>query len=52
MLKGINGPVVVMSSRAESVLTQEQKSQIGRIMHSDIKTIEDYGGGSARCTIT
>ena len=40
MLKGKEGPFVVMSSRAYSVLTNEQINKIGvKIVHSDLKII-------------
>ena len=51
MLMGKTEPFVVMSNTAESILNSSQKERIGKIVHCDIKTIEDYGGGSARCTI-
>ena len=43
---------LVMSSRAHASLTNEQIVQIEKhtqILHSDLKVIETYGGGSARC---
>lgn len=43
---------LVMSSQAFNSLTQEQLAKIeayNPILHSDIKTIETNGGGSARC---
>ncbi len=43
---------LVMSSRAYESLTAEQIQQIEKhtqILHSDLKVIETYGGGSARC---
>lgn len=43
---------LVMSSQAFSSLTKEQVARIENynpILHSDIKTIETNGGGSARC---
>ncbi len=43
---------LVMSSRAHASLTTEQIVQIEKhtqILHSDLKVIETYGGGSARC---
>lgn len=43
---------LVMSSQAFNSLTKEQVAQIelyNPILHSDIKTIETNGGGSARC---
>jgi len=41
-----------MSKRAYSVLTKNQISAIEKycsIIYSPLDTIEDYGGGSARC---
>ena len=46
--------LMVMSARALSSLTIEQKNEIEkycRIVASPIQTIEDIGGGSARCMI-
>ncbi|MEO6130600.1 MAG: arginine deiminase-related protein [Saprospiraceae bacterium] len=46
--------LMVMSSRALESLTDEQKNKIEefcRIVASPINTIEDIGGGSARCMI-
>jgi len=43
---------LVMSSRAYKSLRPEQIQQIEKhtqILHSDLKVIETYGGGSARC---
>ncbi|MFK7983779.1 MAG: citrulline utilization hydrolase CtlX [Saprospiraceae bacterium] len=43
---------LVMSSRAYKALTTAQVQQIEehtQILHSDLKVIETYGGGSARC---
>ncbi len=48
--KGEN--VIVMSTRARKSLTTNQLNQLrrhGQILHSDIKTIEDLGGGGVRC---
>ena len=48
--KGNN--VIVMSSSAFTSLNENQLDQLnkfGRIIHSDIGTIETCGGGSARC---
>ncbi len=48
--KGEN--VIVMSTRALKSLSTKQIKQLkkhGQILHSDIKTIEDLGGGSVRC---
>ena len=44
--------LMVMSSRAFHALTSHQINEIEAfctIVHSDIRTIETYGGGSARC---
>ncbi len=44
--------LVVMSSAAYHSLDDDQKERLsahGRIVHSDINTIEKLGGGSARC---
>ena len=43
-----------MSSRAFNSITKSQIKRIEshtEIIHSDIKTIENNGGGSARCMI-
>jgi len=43
-----------MSNKAYSVLNINQVqsiNQFGKIICSDISTIETYGGGSARCMI-
>ena len=45
---------LIMSSQAYRSLTVAQIAQIQQhtsILHSDIETIERYGGGSARCMI-
>ncbi len=50
-----NQRVLLMSSTAFNALNQEQKSQINQfdeILHFDIPTIENIGGGSVRCMIT
>ena len=47
-----NEHFLVMSSRAFKSLSPDQIAQIERhtqILHSDLKVIETYGGGSARC---
>ncbi|WP_462250534.1 citrulline utilization hydrolase CtlX [Ekhidna sp.] len=44
--------LVVMSSAAYNSLNDEQKNKLsnhGKLVHSDIHTIEKLGGGSARC---
>jgi hypothetical protein len=46
--------LVVMSSRAYACLTPQQITQLekyARIIHSPLTTIENLGGGSARCMI-
>ncbi len=47
---------LIMSSRAFKALNQEQINKLltsyKEIIHSDIPTIEKYGGGSARCMLT
>ena len=43
---------LVMSKSAHSCLTENQIKKINKyceILYSDLSTIEDYGGGSARC---
>jgi hypothetical protein len=47
-------PYLVMSESAYLILTTEQKQQLERyaeIIYSDLKTIEENGGGSARCML-
>lgn len=46
--------ILVMSSTAYNILTEKQKNIIEKysvILPVDVKTIEKYGGGSARCMI-
>lgn len=46
--------LIVMSTSAFNHFTDEQKdviSKTNKIVHSDLSTIETYGGGSARCMI-
>lgn len=49
------GPVWVMSSQAYRALSVEQRAYLTadgvRIVHSELETIETYGGGSARCMV-
>jgi hypothetical protein len=44
-----------MSSRAFIALSDDQKNKLSKyykkIIHSDLSTIEKYGGGSARCML-
>ena len=56
-VEGENGSLMLaMSSRAHSALNAEQKDFLSkyykRIIHSDLTTIEKYGGGSARCMLS
>ena len=48
-------PYLMMSTRAYDALTEEQitrfKTYYADIIHSPMTTIENYGGGSARCLI-
>ena len=49
-----SNPLLVMSSRAYNSIKNSQLKIIEKhtdIIHSDIKTIEGNGGGSARCMI-
>jgi hypothetical protein len=49
-----SNPLLVMSSRAFNSIKNSQLKVIEKhtdIIHSDIKTIEDNGGGSVRCMI-
>lgn len=49
-----NQKFLAMSSRAKSVLTEDQIKRIGKyakILAFEIPTIERYGGGSVRCMI-
>jgi hypothetical protein len=47
---------LIISSRGFSALNQNQINKLLKsykeIIHSDITTIEKYGGGSARCMLT
>jgi len=46
--------VIAMSDTAFENFTEEQKevlNQHGQIIHSNLSTIENYGGGSARCML-
>lgn len=50
------GPAWVMSSAAFHSLSEEQRQALVepqgmRILHADLSTIEQYGGGSARCML-
>jgi hypothetical protein len=52
-VRSINGQLIlVMSTTAFEALAPEQIESLGRhthLLHSPIHTIEQYGGGSARC---
>lgn len=51
---GGSKPVLVLSTTAHSVLTEEQLSMLGRmstLLPVPIPTIERYGGGSIRCML-
>ena len=55
--KNINDELfLIMSTRAFKALDQKQIKKLltsyKEIIHSDIPTIEKYGGGSARCMLT
>jgi len=55
LLNELDERILVMSERAYHSLTQEQIQKIeksAKILHSPLYTIEDNGGGSARCMIT
>ena len=54
LINSDQNPVLIMSSRAFNSISKSQIKRIEsytEIIHSDIKTIEDNGGGSARCMI-
>ena len=47
-----NSPIIVMSLSAFESLNKSQLKKLekfGEIVFSDLSTIENYGGGSARC---
>ncbi|HMQ08283.1 MAG TPA: arginine deiminase-related protein [Saprospiraceae bacterium] len=51
-VKGTNGSFLVMSTQAYQSLNENQINRLSsktQILHSDIKTIETFGGGSVRC---
>ncbi len=54
-VKSIDGnPYLVLSQSAYNILTDDQKNIMGKyneLLPVDIATIEQYGGGSARCMI-
>ena len=54
LINSDQNPILIMSSRAFNSISKSQIKRIEsytEIIHSDIKTIEDNGGGSARCMI-
>ena len=54
LINSDQSPLLIMSSRAFNSITKSQIKRIEshtEIIHSDIKTIENNGGGSARCMI-
>ena len=47
-----NSPIIVMSQSSFESLNKSQLKKLekfGEIVFSDLSTIENYGGGSARC---
>jgi hypothetical protein len=52
---GFDEYFLIMSSRAFNALNKSQKEKLSKyykkIIHSDLTTIEKYGGGSARCML-
>ena len=54
LLKNLNNPILVMSTSAYKSLFKDQINKLkkhAKIIHSDLKTIEKLGGGSARCML-
>ena len=54
LINSDQSPILIMSSRAFNSISKSQIKRIEsytEIIHSDIRTIEDNGGGSARCMI-
>lgn len=46
--------LIVMSTTAYNALDENQKeiiSKYGKIVHEKLNTIEEHGGGSARCML-
>lgn len=53
-LQGNGSKLIVMSSRAFQSFTSQQRAQLsiyGKILHTDISTIENCGGGGVRCML-
>ncbi|MFT5248283.1 MAG: hypothetical protein ACI9RU_002083 [Litorivivens sp.] len=49
-----NESVIALSTRAKNCLSEDQIDRLethGKLVYSDLTTIENYGGGSARCMI-
>lgn len=47
-------PLIVLSSNAYQILSEEQRNQLskyGSLLHQDISTIEAVGGGGIRCML-
>jgi hypothetical protein len=54
LLTSTGESIIVMSARAKESLTVLQVSELeafGKLIYVDLQTIENYGGGSARCMI-
>ena len=54
LINSDQSPILIMSSRAFNSISKSQLKRIEsqtEIIHSEIKTIENNGGGSARCMI-
>lgn len=55
LIQNANGEhLLVMSTRSYSAFTAQQKNKIekyAKIIHTDLHTIENYGGGGARCML-
>ena len=55
LLQNVDGEhLLVMSSRSFQAFTSQQKNNIekyAKIIHTDLHTIENYGGGGARCML-
>lgn len=54
MLQANEGKLIAMSDQAYNTYTPEQRALLAKhasLLHSDISTIENYGGGSVRCML-
>jgi hypothetical protein len=51
-----NEKFIIMSTKALSSLSDSQKNTLNKyfkkIIHTDLESIEKYGGGSARCMLS